>query len=148
MASYNSGLSDFAVLSSVVLNICFGTAFYFAERMVQESLGFWDSIWWAMVTMTTVGYGDYAPKTEIGRIVAVFIMFSGIGLIAIVTATISSVFITKKIMEGKGLGNITSNNHTLICGWNSNINNLISSLIEKEKKCEWGCDQIFVYTPW
>ena len=44
--------------------------------------------------MTTVGYGDMAPTTPWGRLLAVLIMFSGITLIAIVTGTISSIFTT------------------------------------------------------
>ena len=57
------------------------------------------SLWWTIVSMTTVGYGDYAPKTELGRILAIFIMLSGISLIAIVTATIASSFTTRKIIK-------------------------------------------------
>ena len=89
---------------------------------------FKNSLWWTIVTMTTVGYGDMAPTTTGGRALAVIIMFFGISLIAIVTGTISSIFTTRKIMEGKGLGKITFENHTLICGWNNNINNLIELL--------------------
>jgi len=92
---------------------------------------FKNSLWWTIVTMTTVGYGDMAPTTTGGRALAVIIMFFGISLIAIVTGTISSIFTTRKIMEGKGLGKITFENHTLICGWNNNINNLIE-LLTKE----------------
>tara|TARA_Y100000590_G_scaffold467782_1_gene647951 strand:+ start:1834 stop:2925 length:1092 start_codon:yes stop_codon:yes gene_type:complete len=97
---------------------------------------FKNSLWWTIVTMTTVGYGDMAPTTELGRFLAVIIMLFGICLIAVVTGTISSNFTTKKIMEGKGLGNITSTNHTLICGWNNNINHLIESLIESNKNID------------
>ena len=57
-----------------------------------------NSLWWAIVTMTTVGYGDMAPTTIPGRILAVFIMLTGIVLVAIVTATISSSFITKNAL--------------------------------------------------
>ena len=91
---------------------------------------FKNSLWWTIVTMTTVGYGDMAPTTAGGRVLAVIIMFFGISLIAIVTATISSIFTTRKIMEGKGLGKVTFTNHTLICGWNNNVNNLIELLIK------------------
>ncbi len=93
---------------------------------------FKNSLWWTIVTMTTVGYGDMSPTTTGGRFLAIIIMFFGISLIAIVTGTISSIFTTRKIMEGKGLGKVTCKNHTLICGWNNNINNLIE-LLTKSK---------------
>ena len=62
-----------------------------------------DAIWWTIVTITTVGYGDFFPLSLPGRILAVIIMFSGIGLISVLTGSISSIFTTKKIMEGRGL---------------------------------------------
>ena len=52
-----------------------------------------DALWWAVVTVTTVGYGDRFPVTEGGRTVAVILMLLGIGLIGILTATVASVFI-------------------------------------------------------
>ena len=95
----------------------------------------WNSLWWTIVTMTTVGYGDMAPDSSLGRVLAIIIMFCGISLIAIITGTISSIFTANKIMEGKGLGNINFTKHTLICGWNKNINEIINSLIAKDKQC-------------
>jgi voltage-gated potassium channel len=52
-----------------------------------------DALWWAIVTVTTVGYGDRFPVTEGGRIVATVLMLVGIGLIGVLTATVASVFI-------------------------------------------------------
>ena len=52
-----------------------------------------DALWWAIVTVTTVGYGDRFPVTEGGRVVAVILMLVGIGLIGVLTATVASVFI-------------------------------------------------------
>ncbi|KEO83238.1 ion transporter [Tumebacillus flagellatus] len=49
-----------------------------------------DAVWWAIVTMTTVGYGDVSPATEGGRIIAVFLMFTGIGLIGTFTANLAN----------------------------------------------------------
>jgi voltage-gated potassium channel len=51
------------------------------------------ALWWAIVTVTTVGYGDRYPVTEGGRAVAVVLMLVGIGLIGVLTATVASVFI-------------------------------------------------------
>jgi voltage-gated potassium channel len=89
---------------------------------------FGNSLWWTIVTMTTVGYGDMAPVTPYGRILAIMIMFSGITLIAIVTGTISSIFTTKRIMEGRGLEALKLSDHIVICGWNHNIEKIIQSL--------------------
>jgi voltage-gated potassium channel len=52
-----------------------------------------DALWWAIVTVTTVGYGDRFPVTAGGRVVAVILMLVGIGLIGVLTATVASVFI-------------------------------------------------------
>ncbi|ANC31230.1 potassium channel family protein [Isoptericola dokdonensis] len=49
-----------------------------------------DGVWWAMVTVTTVGYGDMAPVSTIGRAMAVLLMLGGIALLGVVTATLSS----------------------------------------------------------
>jgi voltage-gated potassium channel len=52
-----------------------------------------DALWWAIVTVTTVGYGDRFPVTGGGRTVAVILMLIGIGLIGVLTATVASVFV-------------------------------------------------------
>ncbi len=48
-----------------------------------------DALWWAVVTITTVGYDDYYPVTAVGRIIAVFVMFSGIGIVVSVLGLLS-----------------------------------------------------------
>jgi voltage-gated potassium channel len=52
-----------------------------------------DALWWAIVTVTTVGYGDRYPATSGGRAVAVVLMLVGIGLIGVLTATVASLFV-------------------------------------------------------
>jgi voltage-gated potassium channel len=54
---------------------------------------FSDALWWAIVTVTTVGYGDKYPVTAGGRGVATVLMFVGIGLIGVLTATVASYFV-------------------------------------------------------
>jgi len=58
-----------------------------------------DAFWWAIVTMTTVGYGDLSPVTTTGRIIASFLMLSGIGMIGVVTGTVASIFTGGKEKE-------------------------------------------------
>jgi voltage-gated potassium channel len=84
--------------------------------------------WWAIVTMTTVGYGDYAPSTSEGRIFAVLVMFAGISLTAMFTAVISSIFVAKRIREDKGLEKVNVKNHIILCGWNRNADKIIDSI--------------------
>lgn len=80
---------------------------------------FFDAIWWALVTITTVGYGDLVPVTFWGRIIGIIFIFLGFTIFSTFTAFIASSFIDKKIKERKGLSTIKEKNHILICGWNN-----------------------------
>ncbi|MDW0178127.1 MAG: potassium channel family protein [Nitrososphaeraceae archaeon] len=55
-----------------------------------------DALWWCVATVTTVGYGDIVPVSNIGRIVALFYMFFGITMIAILLSVISNTFYKKR----------------------------------------------------
>jgi voltage-gated potassium channel len=59
----------------------------------------WLGMWWAVQTVTTVGYGDVVPTTVLGRIVGAFAMLQGIAFIAVVTAVITSSFVTRAARE-------------------------------------------------
>jgi voltage-gated potassium channel len=59
----------------------------------------WLGMWWALQTVTTVGYGDATPVHRAGRLVAAVVMLQGIAFIAIVTAVITSVFVTRGARE-------------------------------------------------
>ena len=54
-----------------------------------------DALWWSFTTMTTVGYGDHAPTTGLGRMIAVGLMLSGIALLGVVTANIAAWFLAR-----------------------------------------------------
>ena len=68
-----------------------------AERNAPNSqiTTFSDALWWAIVTTTTVGYGDLAPVTTPGKLVAVGLMVAGIALLGTVTATLASWFVER-----------------------------------------------------
>jgi len=84
--------------------------------------------WWAIVTMTTVGYGDFAPSTPQGRFFSVMVMFAGISLTAMFTAVVSSIFVAKRIREEKGLENVKVKDHIILCGWNRYADKIIDSI--------------------
>jgi voltage-gated potassium channel len=84
---------EFVVPGILIVLIVIGGGFgvYLAEHDHPGAniIKLGDAFWWAVVTITTVGYGDFYPVTEVGRIIAVFVMFSGIGIVVSVLTLLS-----------------------------------------------------------
>jgi voltage-gated potassium channel len=83
--------------ASVVITIGAGIAMTVADRRNFPSIG--SGLWWAVQTVTTVGYGDHVPTTVAGRLVASFVMLFGIGFLTVVTAAITSTFVARSRIE-------------------------------------------------
>ena len=87
------------VLLAVTVIVVAGAALELAlERNSPGAMihNYGDALWWAVVTVTTVGYGDKVPVTGTGRVVAVVLMLTGIGLVGVVTATVASYFVQEQ----------------------------------------------------
>ena len=65
-----------------------------------------DALWWAVVTITTVGYGDFYPVTPGGRLVGVFVMFTGVGIIASMASILASVLIPTPESDAGASGDV------------------------------------------
>jgi voltage-gated potassium channel len=65
----------------------------------DEYSNIWVGMWWALQTVTTVGYGDVTPKNPSGRIIAAFVMLQGIAFVTIVIAAITSTFVARAARE-------------------------------------------------
>lgn len=92
MVIHTNGLSKMLIFTLVMI-VSGATV---VEVVEPEIHSLTDGLWWAMVTTTTVGYGDISPKTGVGRIVAVILMLVGIGTIGMISGTITTHFLTKK----------------------------------------------------
>ncbi|GAA1468173.1 potassium channel family protein [Microbacterium thalassium] len=86
--------------ASVLLIVVGALAVLDAERTdpAASIRTFGEALWWAFVTMTTVGYGDYSPVTATGQIIAVVLMLGGIALLGVVTGSIAS-WIVEKVSD-------------------------------------------------
>ena len=85
-------LAVYVAGGAALLAFCAALAVLDSERSSPEAniTSFGDATWWAITTMTTVGYGDQYPVTTVGRLVGVTLMLGGITLLGVVTATLAS----------------------------------------------------------
>jgi voltage-gated potassium channel len=77
--------------SSLMLMLAGGVAVRLLDTKEFDSLG--DSMWWALQTVTTVGYGDVVPERATGRIVGAILMLNGIALLSVITAAVTAMLI-------------------------------------------------------
>lgn len=119
------------LLLSVVL---LGVVVYYIERAASEETeaiitSLEKGLWWAIVTMTTTGYGDFYPKTTFGRIAGSLTMLAGIVVMAFLTASFAAASVARSLREARGLQVLNVSGHTIICGWSDRAEEVLTGLL-------------------
>jgi len=112
------------LLSSVVV--------YLIEKRVNKGfLSLFDSFYWTIVTVATVGYGDKFPITFWGKVSAIITIFVGIGVMGTVTGRIASFLMERQMKEEKGLLDYSGmKGHFIICGWKREMNRVLHEILK------------------
>lgn len=115
----------------LLFSVTFGTVGIMVFERGADS-GFetlWDGLWWSIVTMTTVGYGDTYPVTLGGRLVAVIVMFIGLSFYAFLTGLLSTILIERSRRTRETDMDIqTLAGHVVVCGWNDHAVELLDDI--------------------
>ena len=82
---------QYGALLALITVLGGGAAFAAVEG---SDVSTWDGVWWALTTMTTVGYGDISPTTDGGRLIAAIVMVVGIGFLTLLIGSVSEKFLT------------------------------------------------------
>ena len=119
-----------ATMLLVVLVVEFaGIAVFYAERGASDAniTSGTDAVWWGLVTITTVGYGDQFPVTDAGRIVGTVLLFAGVGLFSVLTGFIANAFLAPRPPRVKRI-------RSALTGMEGQIADLRDLLIEQEQR--------------
>lgn len=105
------------------------TGFYFLEAR-PAGKDFFEALWWSVVTLTTVGYGDIVPATTAGKVLGLMVMAGGIGMVSTLSGNLASLLVERKAKKRKGLLEVKQSGHVVILGWNSSAPGLVRGLRE------------------
>ncbi len=124
-------------LSLLLIIFFFGIIAWYFERKVNPQQfrpgwqGIWDGLWWSVVTMTTVGYGDKTPKSRGGKMIALLWMFSGLLFISGITASVASMLTVNKL-KANHEGFSDFKDYAVGCIQNSSTNDFLEEQFFKD----------------
>lgn len=129
----------------VIATLMGGVSLYLAEARTNPGLhSLSAALYWAVVTITTVGYGDISPQTGAGRFVAVLLMISGLGVLAMMTGVMSQTLVGHIfLLRTEAVRMSLLSNHIVVCGWSDQGLLLLTQL---EREHEKGTE-IVVFAP-
>lgn len=123
------------VATSILLS---ATMLFFAEYGTNPNIdSMTDTLWWAIVTISTVGFGDITPQTPGGRLIGAALMVSGMFFIAMLAGVISSTLVDHLLpLRNEQVRMSSTTDHVIILGWNDNVPMLLEQL-----DSEFGSDE-------
>ncbi|MFD1736470.1 potassium channel family protein [Bacillus salitolerans] len=89
---------------------------------------YFDGIWWAIVTVSTVGYGDFSPSTYIGRIFGMLLILVGVGFMTFYFVSLSTATVTRQNSFLEGKASYNGKKHIILVGWNERIRETLHQL--------------------
>ncbi|WP_019156084.1 potassium channel family protein [Robertmurraya massiliosenegalensis] len=115
---------------AMLLLFFFGLFAYLIEPETFTTL--FDGIWWAIITASTVGYGDFVPKTILGKLIGIFLILLGVGFVSSYFVTLASSAVKRQndYIEGKIM--FKGKEHTIIIGWNERSKAIIEKFSQEE----------------
>ncbi len=123
--SVKLGIVVFLLLIAVVFII------FQSERKTNSRItSLFDAIWYTLVTLTTVGYGDITPNSVMGRVAAMFLLIVGVALFGILSGKFASFLLDRQQKKGRGLiimGKMK--NHFIICGWKPGFEKILEGIL-------------------
>ncbi len=119
------------IISAITIILLFGFLIHLVEPKTFTS--WFDGIWWAIVTTATVGYGDLAPESTIGRIIGIALILFGVGIVTAYFSTLSTTVVSRAVQFQQGYADFTEENHLIIVGWNERTSRVLKSLPATEK---------------
>ncbi|KAB8131826.1 potassium channel family protein [Gracilibacillus oryzae] len=114
------------LLSVCLIMLLFGYIIHMIEPTHFPT--FFDGIWWAFVTGSTVGYGDYVPLSTLGKTIGIILILAGGGLVTFYMATISAATIKHEKDLSEGKVSYKGTKHLIIIGWNERTRQLIDMI--------------------
>lgn len=134
-------LLAFAVLGSSVL--LGGLSFFLVER--DPNLSLFDSLWWAIVTLTTVGYGDISPQSGLGKVVAGVLMVVGMFTLALFAGVVGSTLLNAVLSIRQEQFRMTSTyNHVVVCGYAPGARMLLDAILSE---CDPTETELVIFSP-
>ncbi|MFK9089987.1 potassium channel family protein [Bacillus salipaludis] len=114
------------LLIAILVFLSFGVSIHFLEPKTFPTI--FDGIWWAIITASTVGYGDYVPHSFLGRLTALILILLGVGFVSSYFGTLAAAAVTKQDALAEGRIPFKGNGHIIIIGWNERSKELIHRL--------------------
>lgn len=126
--------TDGFVLYSLILCGFFLTImliiFAVEHEVNPEIKNFFDVIWYALATITTVGYGDITPETFIGRLAGIVLLLFGVIAFATISGKIASILFDRQLKKDRGLINLKKiSKHFIICGWKPGFDRILEGIL-------------------